>query len=82
MVLLAACDARYCFTLIDIGQYGSNNDSGILANCEIGRRFESGKVNLPPPESLQDCTFDPLPYYMVGDEIFPLKPWLMRPLSR
>ena len=23
--------------------------------------------------------FDPLPYYLVGDEIFRLKTWLMRP---
>lgn len=79
LVLLAACDADYCFTVIDIGQYGSNNDSSVLNNCEIGKRFESGAINLPSPETLEGCNFDPLPYYMVGDEIFPLKTWLMRP---
>ena len=79
LVLLAACDAQYCFTLIDIRQYGSNNDSGVLKNCEIGKNFESGCINLPSPETVEGCNFDPLPYFMVGDEIFPLKTWLMRP---
>ena len=27
---LAICDARYVFTLKDIGSYGSNNDSGVF----------------------------------------------------
>ena len=28
MVFLAVCDAKYCFTMFDVGQYGSNNDNG------------------------------------------------------
>ena len=79
LVLLAACDAKYCFTLIDIGHYGSNNDSGVLSNCNIGKKFDKGSMNLPAPATIEGCTFDPLPYYMVVDEIFPLKTWLMRP---
>ena len=79
LVLLAVCDARYCFTLFDVGQYGSNNDCGVLNNCAIGKKFQSGDVDLPNPKHLLGCSFDPLPYYLVGDEIFPLKTWLMRP---
>ena len=36
IVLLAVCDANYSFTLFDIGSYESNNDSGVLANSEMG----------------------------------------------
>ena len=36
IVLMAVCDANYCFTLFDVGSYGSKNDSGILANSEMG----------------------------------------------
>ena len=79
MVLLAVCDAKYCFTMIDLGQYGSNNDSGVLLRSEINDRFERGTLNLPEPATLNGCKFNPLPYFMVGDEIFPLKTWLMRP---
>ena len=40
MVLMAVCDTNYCFSLIDTGQYGSNNDSGVLAAIH-GQRNES-----------------------------------------
>ena len=78
-VLVAICDARYCFTLFDVGQYGSNNDAGLQANSNIGQKIEAGEMNIPPPRHLESCSFDPLPYYLVGDEIFLPKIWLMRP---
>ena len=31
------------------------------------------------PESVEGCDFDPLPCFLVRDEIFPLKTWLMQP---
>ena len=78
-VLLAICDARYNFILVDIGQYGSNNDSGVLRKSLMGKAFEDGDANLPTPEKLSGCPVDPLPYFLVGDDIFPLTEWLMRP---
>ena len=41
-VLLTTCDSHYCFTLFDVGQYGSNNDAGVLANSSIGKKNRSG----------------------------------------
>ena len=35
MALLVACDANYCFTTFDLGQYGNNNESGVLFNSGI-----------------------------------------------
>lgn len=79
IVLLAVCDSNYCFTLFDLGNYGSNNDSGVLANSEMGEMIEAHKMGIPKPVKHMTCDFDPLPYFLVGDEIFPLKTWLMRP---
>ena len=79
LVLLAVCDANYCFTLFDVGAYGSNNDSGVLANSEMGIRFADQDFELPKDQKLSGCDYGELPYFLVGDEIFPLKPWLMRP---
>lgn len=50
IVLLAICDARYNFTVVDVGQYGCNIDSGVLKELEVGQRFENGVLNYPPPE--------------------------------
>ena len=77
-VLLAIFDARYCLLLFDVGQYGSNNDAGVLANSSIGKKIVEGEMNIPPPRHLEGCLLNPLPYYLVGDEIFSLKTWLMR----
>ena len=77
--MLTICVARYCFPLFDVGQYGSNNNAGVLANSNIGKKMGAGKMNIPPPRHLEGCSFDSFPYYLVRDEIFPLETWLMRP---
>ena len=60
-VLLTIRDARYCFTLFDVGHYGSNNDGGVLANSSIGQKIEAEEMNIPPTRHLDGCSFDPLP---------------------
>ena len=66
IVLLAMCDANYCFTLFDLGSYGSNNDSGILAHSEMGNRFEFNEMNLPEPTYLPGITMQNLPLFLTG----------------
>ena len=83
-VLLAVCDAKYKFIFIDIGQYGSKNDSAIIKNLELGRRLESYSLNIPSEDIADKYYFkdgEPfiLSYYMVGGEIFQVKDYLMRP---
>ena len=79
IVLLAICDAHYTFNFVDIGSYGSNNDSSVLNNSTLGKDAESGSLEFPPSEPLDGFTSTPLPYFFVGDEAFGLKPWMQRP---
>ena len=78
LVLLAICDAKYCFTFVDIGQYGSDNDSGALKLSHMDKCFEDNSLNALEGSKIPGMGVE-LPYFLVEDEIFPLKTWLMRP---
>ncbi|KMQ85767.1 nuclease harbi1 [Lasius niger] len=47
IVLMAATDAKYKFTWVDIGDYGSMSDGGIWAESALGSALEEGSVDLP-----------------------------------
>lgn len=47
IVLLAMVDCDYNFTFIDIGSYGSIDDSGIFANSSLMRAIEQNQINIP-----------------------------------
>ena len=77
MVLLAISDAKYCFTYADFSQYGSTNDSSILRSSGLYKAFEENKFNVPAPTEAEWFE-DPLPYFLLEEEMLPLKTWLMR----
>jgi hypothetical protein len=41
VILLALVDARYKFTVVDIGLYGRNSDGGIFAHSEVWKYLET-----------------------------------------
>lgn len=47
----------------------------------MGQKFDEVSFAIPPPKILQRCEIEHFPYYLVDDEIFPIKDWLMRPYS-
>jgi len=54
IVLLASCDARYQFNMVDIGAAGSQSDGGILQSSEFGIRLVHNALNLPPDNCLPE----------------------------
>ena len=51
---MAVCDAHYVFTLVNIGDFGSNNDSDILQNSAMGGALETITLGIPDPVPLED----------------------------
>jgi hypothetical protein len=76
-VLLALVDARYKFTVVDIGPYGRNSDGGIFAHSKLGKYLEA-HLGIAEDKQLPGTTCL-APHVIVGDEAFPLKTYLMRP---
>ncbi|XP_069619942.1 uncharacterized protein [Ranitomeya imitator] len=81
VVLMAVADAHYKFVAIDVGAYGSTGDSRVLQLSQIGLQILRDGGTLPAPRPLPGSTH-PVPFVMVSDEAFPLKPHLLRPYPR
>ena len=83
LVLMALVDHQYKFTYIDVGEHGSNSDSNVFRNSNLGTRFMQGHLDVPAPKALPNFpNMGDLPHCLVGDEAFPLRMDLMRPYPR
>ena len=78
VILLALVDAEYKFLFTDVGANGNCSDSTIFKECDLFDALQTGNLKLPEPEPLPKDN-QPLPYYIVGDDAFGLRTWLMKP---
>lgn len=76
--LMALCDGNYNFLEVDVGGFGSQNDAGVYKTSAFAKAFENNTMNVPNPNILPN-THQKFPYYIVGDEAFPLKQYIMKP---
>ncbi|XP_060561924.1 putative nuclease HARBI1 [Ruditapes philippinarum] len=78
IVLLGLVDADYKFLWANIGANGSSSDCGVFNRSSLEPALREGTLGLPPPEPLP---FDDrnTPYFLVGDDAFPLRSYLIKP---
>ena len=79
--MLGLCDAYGKFIVVDIGAPGRRSDGGIFRESEFGKKLFSKQINLPEPCKLGESG-PTVPYFIVGDEAFPLTEFLLKPFPR
>ena len=74
MVLFALVDANYSFLYVCIGKPGSANDAQIWQESSLKQALDDGSLVFPKSDGQ-------IAYHLVGDDIFPLTPTLMKPYA-
>lgn len=80
IVLFALVDSNYNFMYVNAGCQGRISDGGVLKNCELYKKIENSSLNLPAPIPLPGREKS-VPYFMIGDEAFPLNEHIMKVYS-
>ncbi|XP_057305243.1 uncharacterized protein LOC130642175 [Hydractinia symbiolongicarpus] len=83
IVLLAVCNAKYEFILVDIGEAGRKSDSGIYKNSPLGQAIDENLLGFSEEVLISGYNSDILFLYIfVADEGFAIKENMMRPYAR
>ena len=81
IILMALVDGNYKFLWVDVGANGSSSDCQVFNACELKEHIEDGRIRLRGAQSLPGDDKD-MPYFITGDDAFPLCIWFMKPYRR
>ena len=79
--MLALVDGQYKFRWVDVGTAGSCSDAQIFNTCHLKRKIDDGSIGFTDPTPITQGGRD-VPYFILADDAFALKTWLMKPYGR
>lgn len=80
IVLLAIADADCNFLAVDVGCNGRISDGGVFAKSPIASLMDNPMYGWPRPSVVRGIGV-PIPYFLIGDDAFPLRTSLVKPYS-
>ncbi len=81
IIMMAIADAKYRFTYVEVGANGACSDAQVFNYSAFKEGMEHGDGNIPEARPLPNDN-KPIPFYLIGDDAFALRPWLMKPYSK
>lgn len=78
VALQGVADADNKFLTIEVGAQGKQSDGGIFTTSTLFNLLETKNFNVPSDKKLPNSDAK-VPHVLIGDEAYPLKPYLMRP---
>ena len=80
IVMLALVNGQYKFRWVDVGTVGCP-DAQIFNTCHLKRKIDDGSIGFPDRAPIIQGGPD-VPYFILADDAFALKTWLMKPYGR
>ena len=80
IIMMAMVDGDYKFIWADIGSNGACSDAQVFIDCDLRRGLEHNTLAIPAAAPLPGRNGD-VPYFLIGDDAFPLRTWMMKPYS-
>ena len=65
------------FLWVDVGINGSSSDAQIFNDCDLCLGIDDGTLDIPDAEPVPGDDHD-MPYFLIGDDAFSLRTWLMK----
>jgi hypothetical protein len=80
-VVQGIADANDKFIAVDIGGFGKQSDGGTFLASDLFSFIDGKRIFFPEPDFLLHSNVA-APYVMLGDEAYPLRPYVMKPYER
>ena len=81
VLLLGLVDADYKFIWADVSGRGAASDAQVFNDSELKEMMEDGTIGFPDPAPIPNDNH-PMHYFVVGDDAFALKNYMMKLFSK